>query len=46
MNLAQLVQSQNFATLLQALDAAGEPDPTDLHRCWAAGARTVRLVPR
>lgn len=24
MNLAQLVQSQNFATLLQALDAAGE----------------------
>lgn len=29
-----------------ALDAAGEPDPTDLHRCWAAGARTVRLTPR
>ena len=29
-----------------ALDAAGEPDPTDLHRCWAAGARTVRLAPR
>ena len=28
-----------------ALDA-GEPDPADLHRCWAAGARTVRLVPR
>ena len=27
-------------------DAAGEPDPADLHRCWAAGARTVRLVPR
>jgi deazaflavin-dependent oxidoreductase (nitroreductase family) len=29
-----------------ALDAAGEPDPADLRRCWAAGARTVRLVPR
>lgn len=29
-----------------ALDAAGEPDPADLHRCWAAGARTVRLIPR
>jgi deazaflavin-dependent oxidoreductase (nitroreductase family) len=29
-----------------ALDAAGEPNPADLHRCWAAGARTVRLVPR
>lgn len=29
-----------------ALDAAGEPDPTDLHRCWAAGARTIRLAPR
>ena len=29
-----------------ALDAAGEPNPADLHRCWAAGARTVRLAPR
>jgi hypothetical protein len=29
-----------------ALDTAGEPDPADLRRCWAAGARTVRLVPR
>jgi deazaflavin-dependent oxidoreductase (nitroreductase family) len=29
-----------------ALDAAGEPDPADRRRCWAAGARTVRLVPR
>jgi deazaflavin-dependent oxidoreductase (nitroreductase family) len=28
------------------LDAAGEPDPADLHRCWAAGARSVRLAPR
>ena len=29
-----------------ALDAAGEPDAADLHRCWAAGARSVRLAPR
>jgi deazaflavin-dependent oxidoreductase (nitroreductase family) len=29
-----------------ALDAAGEPDPADLRRCWAAGARSVRLAPR
>jgi deazaflavin-dependent oxidoreductase (nitroreductase family) len=29
-----------------ALDATGEPDRADLRRCWAAGARTVRLVPR
>jgi deazaflavin-dependent oxidoreductase (nitroreductase family) len=29
-----------------ALDAVGEPDPADLHRCWAAGARSVRLAPR
>jgi hypothetical protein len=28
------------------LDAAGEPNPADLRRCWAAGARSVRLVPR
>ena len=24
----------------------GEPDAADVHRCWAAGARTVRLIPR
>lgn len=29
-----------------ALDAAGEPDPADLHRCWAEGARTIRVTPR
>jgi deazaflavin-dependent oxidoreductase (nitroreductase family) len=29
-----------------ALDDAGEPDPADLHRRWAAGARSVRLSPR
>ncbi len=28
-----------------ALDAVGEPDPADLRRCWAAGARSVRLTP-
>ena len=28
------------------LDATGEPDAADLHRCWAAGARSVRRVPR
>ncbi len=28
------------------LDDSGEPDTADLHRCWAAGARTLRLIPR
>jgi deazaflavin-dependent oxidoreductase (nitroreductase family) len=28
------------------LDESGEPNTADLHRCWAAGARTLRLVPR
>ena len=27
-------------------DAAGEPDPEDLRRCWVAGGRSVRLTPR
>ena len=27
-------------------DAAGNPDPEDLHLAWAAGARAVRLTPR
>jgi deazaflavin-dependent oxidoreductase (nitroreductase family) len=27
------------------LDPSGNPDPTDLHRAWAAGARAVRLTP-
>jgi hypothetical protein len=26
-------------------DAAGAPDPSDLHAAWAAGARAVRLTP-
>jgi len=28
------------------LDAAGDPDPADLHLAWAAGARAFRLTPR
>jgi F420H(2)-dependent quinone reductase len=28
------------------LDAAGNPDPSDLHLAWAAGARAFRLTPR
>jgi hypothetical protein len=28
------------------LDAAGDPDPGDLHLAWAAGARAFRLTPR
>lgn len=28
------------------LDAAGNPDPEDLHLAWAAGARAFRLTPR
>lgn len=28
------------------LDAAGQPDPVDLHLAWAAGARAIRLTPR
>jgi hypothetical protein len=29
-----------------ALDDTGEPNPADLHACWAAGARSIRLTPR
>src|SRR5262249_25689333 len=28
------------------LDADGNPDPTDLHLAWAAGARAILLTPR
>jgi len=28
------------------LNAAGDPEPADLHAAWAAGARAVRLTPR
>ena len=39
--------NHQFARLNRiALDAAGQPDPADLQRCWAAGARSVRLAPR
>jgi hypothetical protein len=27
------------------LDDTGQPNPTDLHLCWVAGARTLRLTP-
>ncbi len=37
-------QFARFNTI--TLGDAGEPDPTDLHRCWAGGARTLRLIPR
>ena len=26
-----------------AIDPAGEPNPSDLHLAWAAGARAIRL---
>ncbi len=29
-----------------SLDAAGTPDPADLHAAWAAGARSFLLTPR
>jgi deazaflavin-dependent oxidoreductase (nitroreductase family) len=29
-----------------SFDAAGEPDPGDLHRAWADGARVFLLTPR
>jgi hypothetical protein len=28
-----------------SLDDTGQPDATDLHLCWVAGARTLRLTP-
>jgi hypothetical protein len=29
-----------------SVDAAGQPDPDDLHRVWAEGARAFRLTPQ
>jgi hypothetical protein len=29
-----------------SLDAAGTPDPADLHAAWASGARSILLTPR
>ena len=37
-------QFANFNKI--GLDAAGDPDPDDLHSAWAAGARAFRLTPR
>jgi deazaflavin-dependent oxidoreductase (nitroreductase family) len=38
--------NHNFAKFNQiGLDAAGNPDPADLHLSWTAGARAVRLMP-
>ncbi len=37
----------NFASFNRiGLDADGNPDPTDLHLAWAAGARAIALTPR
>ena len=39
--------NHNFAAFNAiGLDTNGEPDPTDLHLAWAAGARAARLTPR
>jgi hypothetical protein len=39
--------NQSFARFNRiTLDPAGNPDPADLHRCWEAGARLIRLTIR
>lgn len=39
--------NHQFAKLNKvSIDDAGEPSQADLHACWAAGARVVRLTPR
>lgn len=39
--------NKNFAKFNKVgFDAAGNPDPVDLHLAWAAGARAFRLTPR
>ena len=39
--------NHNFAKFNKiGLDAAGHPNPDDLHLAWAAGARAFRLTPR
>lgn len=38
-------ENHQFASFNRiGLDAAGNPDPRDLHLAWAAGARAVRLT--
>ncbi len=38
-------ENRQFASFNRiGLDAAGNPDPLDLHLAWAAGARAVRLT--
>ena len=38
--------NHNFANFNKiGFDAAGNPDPEDLHLAWAAGARAFRLTP-
>jgi deazaflavin-dependent oxidoreductase (nitroreductase family) len=39
--------NRNFAKFNKiGFGADGEPNPSDLHRAWAAGARAFRLTPR
>jgi deazaflavin-dependent oxidoreductase (nitroreductase family) len=39
--------NHRFATFNEiGLDEAGDPNPTDLHLAWAAGARAFRFTPR
>ncbi len=39
--------NRNFANFNNiGFDPNGEPDPTDLHLAWAAGARSIRLTLR
>lgn len=39
--------NRTFASFNQiGLDADGNPDPTDLHLAWAAGAQAITLTPR
>jgi deazaflavin-dependent oxidoreductase (nitroreductase family) len=39
--------NHNFAGFNRiTLDAQGNPDEADLHKCWREGARVLRLIPR
>lgn len=40
-------ENRNFANFNKiGFDAKGDPEPADLHRAWAAGARVLRLTLR